>query len=236
MEAFRTFLIETQTLSTLLRLLLAALCGGLIGLERGRQNRPAGLKTHMLVCTASALVMLTGRYILLEYGVGDPARLGAQVISGIGFLGAGTILVDRNRQVRGLTTAAGLWASACVGLALGIGFYTGALVLTALILLVFLKFSIVEKRYIYKTEALSLYCVLEGFPALNSLLNTTIECGLQLIGIELSSVPQERLSQTLAANITLSVPLSTTKGNVLHMLSASPGVFTLKEIPTDYGL
>ena len=105
---------------------LAIALGSLVGIERDRKGRPAGLRTHMLVCMASCLVMITGQYTFELYGVGDPARLGAQVVSGIGFLGIGSILVTRDEKVKGLTTAAGLWASAAVGLSLGIGLYEPA--------------------------------------------------------------------------------------------------------------
>lgn len=118
---------EISQLSIVIRILSAIIVGGLIGLERGRKNRPAGLRTYMLVCTGACLIMLTNQYIYQFTSMGDPTRLGAQVVSGIGFLGAGTIIVTRHNQIKGLTTAAGLWASAGVGLALGIGFYEGAL-------------------------------------------------------------------------------------------------------------
>ena len=108
-----------------IRILAAIFIGGLIGLERGMKNRPAGLRTYMLVCVGSCLVMMTNQYVFQSSGSGDPMRLGAQVISGIGFLGAGTIVVTRHNQIKGLTTAAGLWVSAGLGLALGIGFYSG---------------------------------------------------------------------------------------------------------------
>ena len=105
-----------------LRILSAAILGGILGVERGRKNRAAGLRTYMLVCVGSCLIMLTNQYIYQVCQSGDPVRMGAQVVSGIGFLGAGTIIVTRRSQIRGLTTAAGLWADAAVGLALGIGF------------------------------------------------------------------------------------------------------------------
>lgn len=112
----------------ILRLFLAMLMGGFIGIERELVNRPAGFRTHTLVCMGSALVMTTSEYLFHTYHQFvnlDPARLGAQVISGIGFLGAGTIMNDGHR-VRGLTTAASLWVVACIGLAVGAGYYTGA--------------------------------------------------------------------------------------------------------------
>ena len=130
------YLGEVNFLSTFVRLALAMLCGGVLGMERGKKNRPAGFRTYMLVCVGATLVMLTNQYICMEYGTGDPARLGAQVISGIGFLGAGTIIVTGRNRVKGLTTAAGLWACACVGLAVGIGFYSGAIIGCTLILVV----------------------------------------------------------------------------------------------------
>ena len=94
------------------RILTALLIGGILGMERGMKNRPAGLRTYMLVCVGSCLIMLTNQYIYQLTGVGDPVRLGAQVVSGIGFLGAGTIVTTRRSHIRGLTTAAGLWAAA----------------------------------------------------------------------------------------------------------------------------
>ena len=117
---------EVTYLSVILRILTAVIIGGILGLERGLKNRPAGLRTYMLVCVGSCLIMLTNQYIYQTTGSGDPMRLGAQVVSGIGFLGAGTIVVTRHNQIKGLTTAAGLWAAAGVGLALGIGFYEAA--------------------------------------------------------------------------------------------------------------
>ena len=114
---------EVTLLAVFLRLLAAVICGGVIGLERGLKNRPAGLRTYMLVCVGACLIMVTNQYLFQVTQSGDPMRLGAQVVSGIGFLGAGTIIVTGHQQVKGLTTAAGLWASACMGLAAGAGFY-----------------------------------------------------------------------------------------------------------------
>lgn len=118
---------EITYLAIFQRIIVAVIVGGILGIERGRKNRPAGLRTYMLVCVGSCLIMLTNQYVYQSIGTGDPVRLGAQVVSGIGFLGAGTIIVTKRNQIKGLTTAAGLWAAAAVGLALGIGFYEGAL-------------------------------------------------------------------------------------------------------------
>ena len=128
LDFFRTFTFS----SIILRLGLAMLVGGTIGMEGARKGRAAGFRTYMLVCMGAALTMLLGQYeveMLTSFwkqgdtAHTDVARFGAQVINGIGFLGAGTIIVTGKQQVKGLTTAAGLWVSACMGLAIGAGFY-----------------------------------------------------------------------------------------------------------------
>ncbi len=130
------------------KLLLALVCGGLLGFERERKHRPAGLRTYMLVCIGATLVMMTNQYICDMYETGDPARMAAQVVSGIGFLGAGTIITTTNNKVKGLTTAAGLWAAGCVGLAIGIGFYEAAIIGTALIFIVMVILHSFDKKIV----------------------------------------------------------------------------------------
>lgn len=110
------------------RIFFSLVVGGILGFERGLKNRPAGLRTYILVCMGSCIVMMTNQYVYQVHDTGDPVRMAAQVISGIGFLGAGTIIVTRRNQIKGLTTAAGLWASACIGLSIGIGLYEVAMV------------------------------------------------------------------------------------------------------------
>lgn len=122
--------------SIAVRLVLATLFGSLVGLERGAHGKSAGIRTFSLVCLGSALVMVTNEYLLVHFATGDPARLGAQVVSGVGFLGVGTIIVTGRNYVKGLTTAASLWATACLGIALGAGHIMGALV--TLILMFFI--------------------------------------------------------------------------------------------------
>ena len=118
---------ELNVVSIAFRICLAMVLGGVLGLERGRKNRPAGFRTYILVCLGAAVVMMTNQYVFLKYDASDPTRLGAQVISGIGFLGAGTIILTGRNQIKGITTAACLWTAACCGLAIGVGFYVGAI-------------------------------------------------------------------------------------------------------------
>ena len=120
---------DFNTWSIIFRVALAALCGGMIGSERGRHGRAAGMRTHILVCLGSAVTAMTGLYAVEVLGYqGDVFRIAAQVVSGIGFLGAGTILVRNHAIVTGLTTAAGMWATASIGIAIGYGFYEAVLV------------------------------------------------------------------------------------------------------------
>lgn len=136
----------------LLRLIIAVLVGGAIGLERERKNQPAGLRTHIAVVLGAALVMIISKYGFADLdGSGDPGRLAAQVVSGIGFLGAGTIIVHRN-MIRGLTTAASLWTTAGIGLAIGAGMYVvgvgaAVMLLITLVVVQFLERKAISKRY-----------------------------------------------------------------------------------------
>lgn len=129
--SFLEYIEEFNYVTIILRLVLAIVAGGVIGNERGRHGSAAGLRTHILVCIGSAMTALTGYYasVVLGFG-GDILRLAAQVISGIGFLGAGMIIVKNSNVVTGLTTAAGMWTTAAIGIALGYGFYGGALIAT----------------------------------------------------------------------------------------------------------
>ena len=148
-----------------LRLLAALIMGGILGLERGMKNRPAGLRTYMLVCVGSCLIMMTNQYIFQATGTGDPTRMSAQVISGIGFLGAGTIVVTQHSQIKGLTTAAGLWACAAAGLALGIGFYEAAIAGGVSIFIVLTLLQRWDDRMHMRGRMFDIYFELaEGYP------------------------------------------------------------------------
>lgn len=131
--------------SIALRMLMAVICGGLVGMEREYKRRPAGFRTHILICVGASITTMTSVYLMtvLHYTT-DISRLGAQVIAGIGFIGAGTIIVTNHQRVRGITTAAGLWTVAIVGLAIGAGFYEGAVLTTVLVLFAESVFSKLE--------------------------------------------------------------------------------------------
>lgn len=167
-----------------LRILAALLLGGILGLERGLKNRPAGLRTYMLVCVGACLIMMINQYTYQVFSVGDPVRMGSQVVSGIGFLGAGTIIVTRRSQIKGLTTAAGLWTAAAVGLAVGIGFYEAAF-LGGMITFVVLTLLHKLDSWMHKTARyLELYIELSPAVGLTELLNPVRAMGLQIEEIQ----------------------------------------------------
>lgn len=160
------YLTDSFYLVVIGRLVLACILGGVIGYERESMNRPAGFRTHILVCVASALVMITSQFIYEQYKSLtniDPARLGAQVISGIGFLGAGTIIRE-GMSVRGLTTAASLWAVSCVGIAAGIGFYEGAIFTAIIIYITLILLKRMEKHFVKKSQVNVFYVKTHNLP------------------------------------------------------------------------
>jgi putative Mg2+ transporter-C (MgtC) family protein len=171
------------------RLILACVLGGIIGYEREYTNRPAGFRTHILVCVGSALVMITSEFIFVKYTGqtnADPARLGAQVISGIGFLGAGTIIRE-GFNVKGLTTAASLWAVSCVGIAVGIGFYSGAIAATVLIFLTLITLKRIERHFARKNRYRTVYIKAENVSGrIGEISSVFYKQGIRIRNIEFS--------------------------------------------------
>ena len=178
---------EVTYLAVALRVGAAVIIGGLIGLERGMKNRAAGMRTYMTVCLGACLVMLTNQYIFQVYGTGDPVRMGAQVVSGIGFLGAGTIVVTRRSQIKGLTTAAGLWASAGVGLALGVGFYEAALAGGLAVFFVMTLLQGLDNRVHKKTKSVGIYFELRKETTLGDFLRLAQEKQLDIRDVQRES-------------------------------------------------
>lgn len=180
--------------SVAIRMMLAVICGGIIGIEREFKRRPAGFRTHILICLGAAITTLTSQYlfIYMQYYT-DMARLGAQVIAGIGFIGAGTIVVTRRQRVKGLTTAAGLWTSAIVGLALGAGFYEGGILIAVLIFVVEALFAKLEYRMLKKSPEVNLYMEYTDKQCLEEVLKLLREKNIKVLNLEITrSVGSER--------------------------------------------
>lgn len=185
MELFDS-LREISMEAIVLRVFLSLVLGGILGYERGRKNRPAGFRTYMIVCLGSSLVMMTNQYIYRTYNSGDIVRMGAQVISGIGFLGAGTIMVTGRQQIKGITTAAGLWAAACCGLAVGIGFYEGAIVGGVTIFIVMALLNKMEIRFRSMSPVIDIYLEYSGKKNFSGFLSAVREHNLEVVNIQMN--------------------------------------------------
>lgn len=212
-----------------LRLLAATLCGGLLGIERERRKRPAGLRTYILVCIGSTLVIMTNIFIMEKYQTGDPTRLAAQVISGIGFLGAGTIIVTTRNRVRGLTTAAGLWAAACMGIAIGAGFYIGAV---SGCLLVFIAMSLLhglDDKLISRSKTLNLYLEFQTTASMSSFLRDIREKQIRILDIEISRVDVIGDS-AVSVLVTLKLAKKMSHDMLLSELGTKEGICYFEEV------
>ena len=216
-------------LTVIVRLVLAVICGGFIGLERERKRRPAGFRTHILICLGAAMTTLTSQYLALELGANtDVARLGAQVIAGVGFIGAGTIIVTKRKQVKGLTTAAGLWASAVVGLCCGAAFFEGAVLATVIILIAELAFVKLEYSVFSNSRAFNLYVEYEGAQHLGSIVDTIKKNGIYIKDIEIT---KNETSEKLACAIfALQMPKNQSHQELITLLTHLDGVNTVEEL------
>ena len=211
------------------KIALALICAGVIGIERGRKKRPAGFRTYMVVCLGATLVMMTNDYLCKLYGTGDVARLGAQVISGIGFLGAGTIITTGHNRVKGLTTAAGLWTSACIGLAIGSGYYEGAIIGTFAIVIIMVVLHNFDRRMTGSTRTIILYVEFTKMSIIRSLVAFARENDIKVEDVEVEQ-PSDSMGAKMAAVVTLRLPHKESHIEFVEKLSALEGVIFVEEI------
>lgn len=222
-------LLEINLVSITFRLFLSLVCGGVLGIERGRKKRPAGFRTYMLVCMGATLVMITNLYLLDLYPGSDPSRMGAQVISGIGFLGAGTIIVTGKNKVRGLTTAAGLWAAACVGLAIGIGFYAGAFIGCLLTFVIMAALHNLDDRVMATTRILNLYIEMSQLSDLGAFMKYAKENDLKVSDLEINRT--KSITETaIGVLVTIRSLKKATHVEVIEILSKAEGVTYIEEV------
>ena len=219
---------------------VAILCGGAIGLERGRKRRPAGFRTYMLVCVGSAMTMILSTYFAvmlttvwapnLSLAVStDVSRFGAQVINGIGFLGAGTIIVTGRQQVKGMTTAAGLWASACMGLCIGAGFYAAALICCAFIILTVVVLSKLERFILSRSKNINLYVEFEDINDLSDVIEKIKQYDTRIFDVE---VTKAKYSDTKYPNaiFSLKLPKKVTHTVIMTAISEIDSVRSIEEL------
>ena len=249
MEFLESLIFLESEWTVVVRLCLAVLCGGLIGMEREHKHRVAGFRTHILVCLGASLTTMTSQYLWTYYNpswihaaenalniipegqwVLDPARIGAQVIAGIGFIGAGTIIVTKRKQVKGLTTAAGLWTTAIVGLAIGTGFYLAVLYTTVLILLVEVLFSKLEFAIAAKARDFTLYVEYGKEQSAVMLMERLRERQVRVVDIQISKVRNAKGEELMSAILTVHFEKNVRHAAVLTELSGLPDVIHVHEL------
>ncbi len=227
--------------SMMLRIVLALLMGGLIGMERERKRRPAGFRTYMLVALGAALTVMLSQY--LDYMLNNPwadiaasigiktdvSRFGAQVINGVGFLGAGTIIVTGRQEVKGLTTAAGLWASACMGLAIGAGFYECMIVGFVLIFLCMRLLPAIENAVMARARNMNIYIEMDSVENVGAIVNILKANDMTLFDVEIDKEQHEHLSQ-INAVFSVRLPHKEEHTEILAKLSTIEGIITIEEI------
>lgn len=235
------FLRELNTASVLLRLLLAMFMGGFIGLNRGLRHRPAGPRTYAIVCVGAALtmvlsqyeyVMLTTDWAPIAERIGmktDVSRFGAQVINGIGFLGAGTVIATTQQQVKGLTTASGLWASACLGLVIGASFYECAVLTFLLMLLTMGLLRPLEDLIVDRSRNMNIYVEFHSLSDLSEVLRIVKEQNIRIYDID-THHGKEQIAQKPNAVLYLRMPRRRPHHELIAQLSELDEIYTVKEI------
>ena len=227
--------------SVLFRLLLAIVFGGVIGLERGRKNRPAGFRTHMVVCLGATLTMILGQYELymLENqwlssanAIGaktDITRFAAQVVNGVGFLGAGTILITGRQQIKGITTAASLWASACMGLVIGAAFYECAFLAFFLIVVVMKLLPKVEALLVEKARNMNVYVEIDSLDNINVIIGCLKSLNVKIYDVD---IDRGKKSQFKKPNAVFSIGLNRQQSHtkIVALLSNLECISAIKEI------
>lgn len=235
------YLRDLNTASVFLRLILALILGGLIGLDRALRHRPAGPRTYALVCVGASLtmvlsqyeyVMLTTDWASMAEAVGlktDVSRFGAQVINGIGFLGAGTVIATNQQKVKGLTTASGLWASACLGLVVGSGFYEAAIFAFLLVVITMWLLRPLEEVIIERSRNINIYVELRSIADMGPVLKTIKDRDINIFDMDIHH-GKEQIVQKPNAVLYLRMPHRAPHHELITLLSDLDEVYTVKEI------
>ena len=214
------------TVSVLFRLFLAVVCGGIIGIEREHKRRPAGFRTHILICLGASMTTLTSQYLFYNLGLyTDIGRLGAQVVAGIGFIGAGAIIVTKRRQVKGLTTAAGLWTCAIIGLAIGAGYYEAAAISTFVILVAEIFFVKFEYWVLVNSRNLNIYVEYEDNEHLDNIIRLIKGYRIVIIDLEIT-----KSGNNSCAIFQLQLPKKISHDKIMTAISSAEGIVSVEEL------
>ena len=231
MEAIMQYLRDFNIVTVTLRLVLAFLFGGIIGMDRERKGRPAGMRTHILVCLGSSMTTMSGFFVGHTLGIeSDPLRISAQVISGIGFLGVGTILITGRMHVKGLTTAAGLWTTASIGIALGAGFYEGALLCTVLSVIAISVLYRLENLLGSKTAVIEVYIEIKDVDQTNHVVNLLSTEEYKVYKMQITP-SRSGLANNIGIEALLRLDKNESKAEALEKISSLPEVaFALETV------
>ncbi len=221
------YLRELNLVSVIFRIALAILIGGALGIERERKNQAAGFRTYILVCLGATMVMMTNQYVYQVFAIGDPVRMGAQVVSGIGFLGAGTIIVTGKNKIKGVTTAACLWAAACSGLAIGIGFYEGAILCGLVIMIIMSVFQAFDVWARKKSKFIDVYVEYDSAQVpFSSFLEYAKENNFDVLNFQI----HQDMSKNTSYTLTISSNIRRSHAEMLLILSEATGVNYIEEL------
>ena len=241
MEHYLTCLRELNLVSMMLRVVLAMFMGGIIGFDREQKRRPAGFRTYMLVAVAAASTQILSQYLNLMLQtqwaesfalVGqrtDAVRLGAQVVSGVGFIGTGTILLTERQEVKGLTTASCLWASACMGLAIGAGFYECMVVGIILLVLTLKIFPLIEDNVLARSRNMNFYVEMDSIENLGNVVNIVKGKGIRIYDVELGKVEQNG-EQHVKGLFSVKLPKRGPHTEILAKIATLDGIVAIEEI------
>ncbi|MBR6531076.1 MAG: MgtC/SapB family protein [Clostridia bacterium] len=217
---------DVTTVSVLFRLFLAVFCGGIIGIEREHKRRPAGFRTHILICLGASMTTLTSQYLFYNLNLyTDIGRLGAQVVAGIGFIGAGAIIVTKRRQVKGLTTAAGLWTCAIIGLAIGAGYYEAACIATFVILVAEIFFVKFEYWVLVNSRNLNIYVEYEDNESLDNIIRLIKGYRIVIIDLEIT-----KSGNNSCAIFQLQLPKKISHDKIMTAISSAEGIVSVEEL------
>jgi len=214
----------------ILKLILSCILGGMIGLERESLNRPAGLRTYTLVCMGSALAMVVSLEMYYQFQAtvnADPGRIAAQVVSGIGFIGTGTIIRE-GPTIRGLTTAAGIWVVGCIGLAVGAGMYIPAVATSILVLFILIYFRRLEERVSRMRDYRGFSMIVEDIPGQVGRIGSAVgDLGVSIKNIQLSETDEPG---RIEVELLVVLPQNLDPETVIRSLSNVAGVFSVEQI------
>lgn len=241
MDQYLTYLRELNLVSMMLRVFLAMLMGGLIGIDRERKKRPAGFRTYMLVAVAAAATQILSQYLDLMLDtqwvdaytiVGrrtDVVRLGARIVSGVGFIGTGTILLTDRQEVKGLTTASCLWASACMGLAIGAGFYECLVVGLILMILVIKIFPLFEDNILAQSRNMNFYVEMDSIENLGTVVNVVKQNNIRIYDVDIGKVEQNG-ERHIRGLFSVQLPKRGPHMEVLAKIATLDGIVAIEEV------